>query len=183
MKNNTLLNYMMKNMLILLLSLSLILFTQWVKVMKYGEKGPQITVYTFLGLLCLGAFAVIGLLIQKSLENCKIKFIRDFPILGWVSITSLVFCMLSSSVIKAINAVDFLSITTPILTYAGISVANRLGDLKKLSWKIAITGIFVFIGTYLGSALLAQFGLFVVGKWKKRLNSLSFLLYYIPLLP
>ncbi len=164
MKNNTLLNYMMKNMLILLLSLSLILFTQWVKVMKYGEKGPQITVYTFLGLLCLGAFAVIGLLIQKSLENCKIKFIRDFPILGWVSITSLVFCMLSSSVIKAINAVDFHSITTHILTYAGISVANRLGDLKKLSLKIAITGVFVFIGTYLGSALLAQFGLFVVGK-------------------
>lgn len=163
MKNNTI-NYMIKNVLILLLSLSLILFTQWVKVMKYGAKGPQITMETFLGLACLGAFAVIGLLIQKSLENCKIKFIRDFPILGWVSITSLVFCMMSNQVIKYINAVDFLSITTPILTYAGISVVNRLGDLRKLSWKIAITGVFVFIGTYLGSALLAQFGLFVAGK-------------------
>lgn len=163
MTNNTT-NYMLKNILILLLSLSLILFTQWVKVMKYGAKGIQITTETFLGLGCLGIFAIIGLLIQKSLENCKIKFIRDFPILGWVSITSLVFCMMSNQIIKYINAVDFLSITTPILTYAGISVANRLGDLGKLSWKIAITGVFVFIGTYLGSALLAQFGLFVAGK-------------------
>lgn len=164
MQNKFFSNYLIKNICILLLSLSLILFTQWIKVIKYGEKGPQITKYTFLGLLCLGVFAVIGIAIQKSLENCKINFIREFPILGWVSITSLVFCLISPQVIKAINAVDFLSITTPILTYAGISVANRLGDLRKLSWKIAVTGIFVFIGTYLGSAMLAQFGLFVANK-------------------
>lgn len=164
MKNKLFSNYIIKNILILILSLSLILFTQWIKVLKYGDKGPKITSYTFIGLFLLGLFAVIGIAIQKLLSNCKIKIIRDFPILGWVSITSLFFCMMSNEIIKAINAVDFLSITTPILTYAGISVANRLGDLKSLSWKIAITGIFVFIGTYLGSALLAQFGLFIVGK-------------------
>ena len=72
--------------------------------------------------------------------------------------------MMSNEVVKAINGVDFLSITTPILTYAGISVANKLGVLRSLSWKIAITGIFVFIGTYLGSATLAQIGLFLANK-------------------
>lgn len=72
--------------------------------------------------------------------------------------------MISTEVIKAINSVDFLSITTPILTYAGISVANKLETLRGLSWKVAITGIFVFIGTYLGSATLAQFGLFLSNK-------------------
>ena len=98
------------------------------------------------------------------MQKAPIKFIRDFPILGWVSITSLFFCMISTEVIKAINSVDFLSITTPILTYAGISVANKLETLRSLSWKVAITGIFVFIGTYLGSATLAQFGLFLSNK-------------------
>ena len=157
-------NYFIKNILIILLSLSLILFTQWIKVLKYGEEGPQITSYTFLGLLYLGAFAIIGLSLQYLMQKVSIKFIRDFPILGWVSITSLIFCMLSNEVIKAINSVDFLSITTPILTYAGISVANKLKTLRNLSWKIAIVGIFVFIGTYLGSAILAELGLFISNK-------------------
>ena len=131
-------NYFIKNLSILTLSLSLILFTQWIKVLKYGDKGPQITIYTFLGLFCLGLFAIIGIILQRVMQKAPIKFIRDFPILGWVSITSLFFCMISTEVIKAINSVDFLSITTPILTYAGISVANKLETLRSLSWKVAI---------------------------------------------
>lgn len=125
-------NYFIKNLSILTLSLSLILFTQWIKVLKYGDKGPQITIYTFLGLFCLGLFAIIGIILQRVMQKAPIKFIRDFPILGWVSITSLFFCMISTEVIKAINSVDFLSITTPILTYAGISVANKLETLRSL---------------------------------------------------
>lgn len=164
MNKNLFENYFIKNILILILSLSLILFTQWIKVLKYGANGPQITTYTFIGLFFLGLFAIIGITIQRVLQCAPIKFIREFPILGWVSITSLIFCMASTEVIKAINSVDFLSIATPILTYAGISVANKLGTLKNLSWKIAITGIFVFVGTYLGSATLAQFGLFLSNK-------------------
>lgn len=155
------LNYFAKNALILVLSLSLILFTQWIKLMKYGS--PEITIDTILGLCCLGIFAMIGMLIQWLLRNHPIKFVREFPILGWVSLTSLFFCMLSDYVIQVINAVDFLSITTPILTFAGISVANRLGQLRSMSWKIAITAIFVFIGTYLGAASLAELGFLVTG--------------------
>lgn len=54
---------------------------------------------------------------------------------------------------------NFLSITTPILTFAGISVANRLADLRKTSWRVAIVAIFVFTGTYLGSAIVSEIGL------------------------
>lgn len=156
-------NYYVKNSLILCLSLGLILFTQGVKLIKNPESTP-ITFMTIVGLLLMGLFAIIGIVIQKVLQKSSIKIIRDFPILGWVSLTSLAFCMASPFVVDAVNAVDFLSITTPILTYAGISVANRLVDLRKVSWKVAITGIFVFIGTYLGSALLAQLGLMLSGK-------------------
>ena len=65
--------------------------------------------------------------------------------------------------IKSIQAVDFLAITTPILAVAGISVADSLLDLRRTSWKIAIVAAFVFIGTYLGSAIIAQIGLWVTG--------------------
>lgn len=155
-------NYYVKNVLILLLSLSLILFTQWVKLLKDAESTP-ITSMTIFGLLFLGLFAVVGIVVHQFMQKSSVKIIRNFPILGWVSITSLIFCILSSFIVDAINSVDFLSITTPILTYAGISVADRLVDLSKMSWKVAITAIFVFIGTYLGSALLAQIGFLITG--------------------
>lgn len=67
-----------------ILSLSLILFTQWIKVLKYGANGPQVTTYTLIGLFFLGLFAIIGITIQRVLQCVPIKFIREFPILGWV---------------------------------------------------------------------------------------------------
>lgn len=153
-----------KHILILILSLVLILFTQWIKILKYSDEAAPITSYTIMGLILLGFFAILGLIINKLLRNFPVAFIRDFPILGWTSLASLLFCGLSNEIRIAVQSVDFLSITTPILTYAGISVANRLGDLKSLSWKVAITGIFVFLGTYLGSAILAQIGLILANK-------------------
>lgn len=83
--------------------------------------------------------------------------------MGWVSIVSFLCCLASNFFVKAINGVDFLSITTPILAFAGVSVANSLKDLTKSSWKIGIVAIFVFIGTYLGSALISQIGLWITG--------------------
>lgn len=156
-------NKYVKFSLVLLLSVALILFTQEIKLLKNPDSTP-ITMMTIAGLIVLWVFSMIGILISDLMQKVPVKFIRDFPILGWVSIVSLVLCLVSDFFVKAIGAVDFLSITTPILTFAGISVADRLVDLRKTSWKVAIVAIFVFTGTYIGSALLAQFGLFVSGK-------------------
>lgn len=149
--------------LVLLLSVGLILFTQELKLLKNPDSTP-VTMQTFYGLACLWAFSMVGIFVSDMMQHVRIKAIRDFPILGWVSITSLVFCLISDFFVEAIQAVDFLSITTPILTFAGISVANRLGDLRKTSWKVAIVAVFVFSGTYIGSAVLAQLGLFITGR-------------------
>ncbi|MFD2211483.1 hypothetical protein ACFSMW_17380 [Virgibacillus halophilus] len=149
--------------LVLLLSIGLILFTQELKLLK-NPKSTPITVETFYGLASLWVFSMIGIFVSDLFKKVKVKAIRDFPILGWVSITSLVFCLLSDFFVNVIQAVDFLAITTPILTFAGISVANRLTDLRKTSWKVAIVAVFVFSGTYIGSALLAQLGLLVTGR-------------------
>ena len=145
------------------MSLLLILFTQWIKLLK-NPKSMPITEKTVFGLVILGIFSILGIFIHGIVQKQPIKIIKDFPILGWVSMVSLVACIIFPQVIEAVNSIDFLSITTPILTYAGISVADRLKDLRKVSWKIVIVGIFVFLGTYLGSAILAQIGFFLSGK-------------------
>jgi hypothetical protein len=157
------LNKYVKLGLVILLSIGSILFTQEIKLLKNPDSTP-ITSMTFIGLLVLWLFSIVGILIADLAKRTGVKFIQDFPVLGWVAITSLVACLISDFFVTAISAVDFLSITTPILTYAGISVADRLVDLRKTSWKVAIVAVFVFMGTYVGSALLSQFGLFITGN-------------------
>ena len=39
---------------------------------------------------------------------------------------------------KYLNQVDFLAFTVPVLTFAGIAVADRLLELKNISYKIVI---------------------------------------------
>jgi hypothetical protein len=163
MSNNSNKQEYIKIILTLIMSLLLILFTQWIKLLK-NPKSMPITKETVFGLVILGIFSILGIFIHGIVQKQPVKIIKDFPILGWVSMVSLVACIIFPQVIEAVNSIDFLSITTPILTYAGISVADRLKDLRKVSWKIVIVGIFVFLGTYLGSAILAQIGFFLSGK-------------------
>lgn len=147
---------------VLLLSVFLILFTQQLKTW-FGAKVTPLTLMTLAGLASLWLFSMAGVAVGHAANRVKVAFIRDFPVLGWVSLVSLFSCLAFPGFVTAISAVDFLSITTPVLAFAGISVADRLADLSKTSWRVAITATFVFMGTYVGSALLAQFGLTVSG--------------------
>ncbi|TDQ33441.1 hypothetical protein [Aureibacillus halotolerans] len=152
-----------KYALVLLLSISLILFTQQVKLWNDPASTP-VSMMTILGLMTLWLFSMMGIFIAEAVKKTKVKVLHEFPILGWVALTSLVMCLIFDFFVQAISAVDFLSITTPILTFAGISVVDRMADLRKTSWKVAIVAVFVFTGTYVGSALLSQFGLWISGS-------------------
>lgn len=151
-----------KHALVLLLSVSLILFTQQIKLIKFPDSTP-VTGMTFVGLAVLWAFSLMGIVVSYLTKRTKISFLQEFPTLGWVSLVSLIFCLLSDFFVQAIGAVDFLSITTPVLAFAGISVADSLVDLTKTSWKIAIVAIFVFSGAYVMTSIVAQLGLMLSG--------------------
>lgn len=148
---------------VLLLSIALVLFTQQVKLWVAPGSTP-ISPLTLGGLGSLWLFSLAGIVVGDLMTLSRVPVLKDFPVLGWVSLVSLFSCLAWSGFVDAIGAVDFLSLTTPVLAFAGVSVADRLVDLSKTSWKVAITTVFVFIGTYTGSALLAQFGLFVSGR-------------------
>lgn len=148
---------------VLLMSIALVLFTQQIKLWVDPESTP-ISALTIGGIASLWLFSIVGIAVGDLMTLTRAPVVKDFPVLGWVSLVSLFSCLVWNGFVEAISAVDFLSLTTPILAFAGVSVADRLVDLSKTSWKVAITAIFVFIGTYVGSALLAQFGLFVSGS-------------------
>ena len=83
-----------KIVLTLVMSLLLILFTQWVKLIK-NPKSTPITKETIFGLVILGIFSILGIFIHGLVQKLPIKIIKDFPILGWVSMVSLAVCVVS----------------------------------------------------------------------------------------
>lgn len=120
-------------MAVLLMSVVLVLFTQQMKLWVNPESTP-ITALTLGGIATLWLFSLLGLVIGDLMTLSRLPVVRDFPVLGWVSLVSLAGCLAWSGFVDAIGAVDFLSLTTPILAFAGVSVADRLVDLSKTSW-------------------------------------------------
>lgn len=63
-----------------------------------------------------------------------------------------------------IAKVNFLALCTPILAYAGIAIGRDLDALKKMGWRIVVVACVVFIGTYIGSAIIAEALLKMTGQ-------------------
>ncbi|WP_251330885.1 hypothetical protein [Haloplanus pelagicus] len=54
------------------------------------------------------------------------------------------------------DRISFLATATPILAYAGLSVSLQMDRLKQIGWKLVVVAVFVFFGTFFGSAIIAQ---------------------------
>lgn len=113
------------------------------------------------GILVVILVAVIALKIKEFTPKLK------FPAFAWACLISLVLSMpfvpTAKVFLKYTNQVNFLATATPILAFAGISVGNKVEQLKKMSWKFFVVAVIVFIGTFFGSALIAQIILTVQG--------------------
>lgn len=59
--------------------------------------------------------------------------------------------------------VQFLALTTPILAYTGISIGKDLGAFKQQGLKIVVVTLLAFVGTYVGSAIIAHVVLRLTG--------------------
>lgn len=106
------------------------------------------------GMLLVLLVALISMKIKEIIPNCKI------PAFAWASLIALLlsmpYCPVNKYFLYLTDKVDFLAIGTGILAFAGISVGNKLNQLKKLSWKIVLISFVVFCGTYFGSAIVSQ---------------------------
>ena len=60
--------------------------------------------------------------------------------------------------------VGFLALCTPILAYAGISIGKDMDAFTKTGWRIVVLACVIFIGTYLGSAVIAEVILKALGQ-------------------
>jgi NhaP-type Na+/H+ or K+/H+ antiporter len=113
------------------------------------------------GILILVAMAALGIVLHKAL-TVKIPSVAYIVTLSTLLTVPGVpgSAVISSYVAK----VNFLALATPILAYAGIYTGKNLDSLKKTGWRIVLLAIFVMIGTYLGSAIIANVILKMLGQ-------------------
>lgn len=113
------------------------------------------------GILILVAISMAGILMGKYLPG-KIPAVAYVVTLGCI----LTFPGFPGS--EFINAcmkkVGFVSLCTLILAYAGVSIGKDLDAFAKSGWRIVVLSCVIFIGTYLGSAIIAQLILKSMGQ-------------------
>ncbi len=113
------------------------------------------------GMIFLVALCIAGIALGKVVPG-------NIPNVAWIV---LIGCIVTypgfpgSAVFSGwVKKVSFLSLTTPILAYAGLAIGKDLDLLKQTGWRIVVVSIAVFVGTYIGSALIAQGVLSVTGQ-------------------
>lgn len=55
------------------------------------------------------------------------------------------------------DPINFLALTTPMLAFAGLSVAKDIPAFRALGWRIVVTSFCANAGTFLGAVSIAQF--------------------------
>lgn len=115
---------------------------------------------TIPGILILIVFGFVGQLLALAFKT-------PFPAFIYVMLLSMIvalpFSPIAGICTKYVLSLNMMSLVTPILAYAGLTVGYNFRDFLKLSWKAIIVGIVVICGTWFWSALIAQILLKVTG--------------------
>ena len=83
------------------------------------------------------------------------------PAVCWVSLVGMIGTYPGVPYAAAIAAwsgkINFLALTTPMLAFAGLSIAKDIPAFRRLGWPIVVTSLMANAGTFLGATLIAQY--------------------------
>ncbi|WP_238900173.1 hypothetical protein [Clostridium sp. YIM B02500] len=110
---------------------------------------------SILGMIILIIIALVGVWLSKIIP---IKV--ESPTVIWVSVLAL---LLTSPIFPGhetisqfTDKINFMALTTPVLTYAGLSVGKDINTFKKLGIRIVIVSLLVYTGTFLLASIFAE---------------------------
>lgn len=112
------------------------------------------------GMVVLLLITLLGMIMEEYIPV-------NIPAVGYIALIGIVVSVPwfpgSEMIVQWTSQIELLAITTPILAYAGISIGKNWTDFTQLGWRAIVVAILVFIGTFLGSALIAEVILRVQG--------------------
>lgn len=114
------------------------------------------------GMLLIIALALMCFIVKDVFPKFPLPAYALATLAGMVvSIPSLPFAAFFTT---KMNTVEFMPLTTPLLAFAGISVGDKIQQLKAMSWKIVIISFVVFTTIFFACALISQTVLTLQGK-------------------
>jgi len=129
-------------------------------------KKPVLPWETIPGFLLF--FLVMILAIMLTIYLKKHFPNHNFSTLGMVTLIGILLSLpglspVAGFVKASISKISLLPLCTPVLAYTGISAGKDLSTFRKQGLAIVVTTLVAFIGTYLGSAIIANITLKVMG--------------------
>lgn len=120
---------------------------------QYISKGTSI-VTALPGMIIMIAAAMASMMLKDLFPK------SIFPAFGFATIIGLLLSIPGNPVSDVFNEqvsnINFMAITTPLLAFAGISVGNKIEDLKKMSWKIVVISLVVFTTIFFACATIGH---------------------------
>ncbi|MEG1483708.1 hypothetical protein [Clostridium sp.] len=145
-----------------------------------GKIDLKRSLYQFIVMLIVGGIILIGQFISKGIPILTAfpgmlimifaamlaMMIKDlfpkslFPAFGFATIIGLLLSIpgnpVSAVFTENVANIGFMAITTPLLAFAGISVGNKIEELKSMSWKIVVISLVVFTTIFFACATIAH---------------------------
>ncbi|GAB3621573.1 DUF3100 domain-containing protein [Glutamicibacter endophyticus] len=111
------------------------------------------------------SYVIISLLVVLGAYLAKLTK-NKIPSLIWLTTLIAAACSpispIADFLVTTLTAVPFLSITTVVLTCAGLSLGKDVGLLKKIGWKIVPVGLVAITASFVLATIIAEFAL---GLW------------------
>ncbi|MDR0440609.1 MAG: DUF340 domain-containing protein [Candidatus Accumulibacter sp.] len=112
------------------------------------------------GMVVLLAIAFAGILLARIMPA--------IPAAAWIVTLGCIITIPGFPGAETLNPliakVSFMSLTTPILAYAGIAIGKDLDVFRQSGWRLIVLACIVFTGTFIGSAIIAEVLLRFMGQ-------------------
>ncbi|MFJ9450214.1 MULTISPECIES: DUF3100 domain-containing protein [unclassified Herbaspirillum] len=86
---------------------------------------------------------------------------RKIPAVCWVTLVAMFLtspaCPWADAIVAITGKINFLAVITPMLTFAGLSIAKDIPAFRKLGWRIVLVSFAANAGTFIGATLIAEF--------------------------
>jgi hypothetical protein len=135
------------------------------KISAWFAAGALALIANYVGYKTFSADALSGIAIMifaafiGELACSVIR--RKVPAVCTVSLVAMYLtsplCPWAAEVARMTSSVNILAVITPMLTFAGLSIAKDIPAFRRLGWRIVVVSFLANLGTFLGAVMIAEF--------------------------
>ncbi len=135
------------------------------KISAWLAAGALALIANYVGYKTLSsaAFGGVAIMILAVFigEMLCVALRRKIPAVCTVSVVAMFMtsplCPWAAQVSQMVGAVNMLAVITPMLAFAGLSIAKDLPAFRLLGWRIVLVSFLANFGTFIGAVMIAEF--------------------------